>query len=218
MSATGRKKHMNNAGQEQRDPFDFYPTPSWCVHRFLEAASKRLPVGDWIEPTAGDGAIIRSVKSFGNGYETVKWHSVEIQDRFENSLKEISQEVFIGDYANYNYLATTNINQTKAKVCITNPPYKEAEKIIKQAKKHSNTVAMLLRLNFLASERRQKWIKADTPDVFVLPNRPSFRGKGSDATEYAWFVWDTFSTGKIIILDLTPKSVRQMEKRTMLLK
>jgi len=77
---------------------------------------------------------------------------------------------------------------------------------------------MLLRLNFLASERRQEWMKTDTPDVYVLPNRPSFRGKGSDATEYAWFVWDTFSTGRIFILDLTSKTVRQVEKRTLSIK
>jgi len=26
--------------------------------------------------------------------------------------------------------------------------------------------------------------------MFVLSKRPSFTGKGTDATDYAWFVWD----------------------------
>lgn len=46
-----------------------------------------------------------------------------------------------------------------------------------------------LRLNFLGSKKRCKWLQADMPDVYVLPNRPDFTGDGGDATEYAWFVW-----------------------------
>lgn len=48
---------------------------------------------------------------------------------------------------------------------------------------------MLLRLNFLGSQRRAAWLRAWTPDVYVLPRRPSFTGRGTDSCEYAWCVW-----------------------------
>jgi len=209
MSATGRKKHNSKGKAEERDPFDYYPTPNWCIKRFVEKASHRLPVGNWIEPAAGDGAIIRSITSYGKGYEKVQWTSVEIQDRFKESLEEVSDKVCIGNFASYLHPGS------KADVCITNPPYKLAESMIKHAQTQAKSVVMLLRINFLASEKRRDWMEQDTPDIYVIPNRPSFRGKGSDATEYAWFVWDDKSCGRIFILDSTPRGVRQAEKKAL---
>ena len=206
MSATGRKKYKTKDVQEERDPFDYYPTPNWCVQRFLEKAAHRLLVGNWIEPTAGDGAIIRSINQYGRGFEKIQWTSVEIQERFKQQLAEVSEEVWIGDFIEYS-------SSRKVEVCITNPPYKLAEAIVKHAQTQAKVVVMLLRINFLASEVRRDWMDQDTPDIYVIPNRPSFRGKGSDATEYAWFVWDEKSCGKIEILECTPKSIRAAEKR-----
>lgn len=37
--------------------------------------------------------------------------------------------------------------------------------------------------------RRADFHRRHPSDVFVLPRRPSFTGGGTDATEYAWFVW-----------------------------
>ena len=51
-------------------------------------------------------------------------------------------------------------------------------------------VVMLLRLNFLGSEKRASWLRANPPSIYVTPCRPDFTGGGGDATEYAWFVWD----------------------------
>jgi hypothetical protein len=48
---------------------------------------------------------------------------------------------------------------------------------------------MLLRLNFLGGAKRTAFLRARPPDIYVLPNRPSFTGHGTDACEYAWFVW-----------------------------
>lgn len=211
MSATGRKKHNTKGGKQKRDPFDFYPTPDWCVQRFLEKAHGRLQIGEWIEPAAGDGAIIRSVAKFGQGFEKVTWHSIDVQEKFREPLSLVSSRVHIVNYAKYQHVG-------KAKVCITNPPYKLAEAMIKHAQTQAECVVMLLRINFLASDARRDWMAKDTPDIYVIPNRPSFRGKGSDATEYAWFVWDAQSSGKITILESTPRGVRQAEKRALLQK
>jgi len=50
---------------------------------------------------------------------------------------------------------------------------------------------MLLRLNFLASQRRAKWWAAQKPNaLLVLSKRPSFLASNkTDATDYAWFYW-----------------------------
>ena len=55
------------------------------------------------------------------------------------------------------------------------------------------------------------------PDLYVLPNRPSFTKNGNtDSIEYAWFVWghDRYVSGGQArpsvwkLLDLTPKEER----------
>ena len=48
---------------------------------------------------------------------------------------------------------------------------------------------MLLRLNYLGSEKRAAFFQEVPPDVYVLPNRPSFVRGGNDSCEYAWFAW-----------------------------
>lgn len=54
----------------------------------------------------------------------------------------------------------------------------------------------MLRINFLGSIARHEWWKNNQPTaLYVLSKRPSFSGKGTDATDYAWFVWD--KTGRI---------------------
>lgn len=75
-------------------------------------------------------------------------------------------------------------------VVITNPPYSLAMPVIEQALAlETQFIVMLLRLNFLASGGRADFMRTHAPDVYVLPNRPSFSGTGTDSIEYAWFVW-----------------------------
>ena len=90
---------------------------------------------------------------------------------------------------------------------VTNPPYSLAEKFIRHARKlcpHADLV-FLLRLAFLASAKRLPlWQDVGIPDVYVLPNRPSFTGGGTDSADYAWFVWrkdgNLGDTGELRIL------------------
>ena len=52
------------------------------------------------------------------------------------------------------------------------------------------TVIMLLRINFLGSQKRYDFWQQFPPDgLFILSKRPSFTGKGTDSIDYAWFVW-----------------------------
>jgi len=74
---------------------------------------------------------------------------------------------------------------------ITNPPFSLEQEFITKSCKQAETVIMLLRLNYLGSITRHEWWKEYSPtSLYVLSKRPSFTGKGTDATDYAWFVWD----------------------------
>jgi hypothetical protein len=88
-----------------------------------------------------------------------------------------------------------------ADLIITNPPYKFALDFVACALHTGRDVAMLLRLNFLASQQRAAFHKQHPSDVYVLPRRPSFAHKRTDSTEYAWMVWGPGRGGRIAILD-----------------
>jgi methylase of polypeptide subunit release factors len=75
---------------------------------------------------------------------------------------------------------------------IGNPPYNKAQDFAEHALsfvKEDGTIAMLLRLNFLGSQKREAFLREHFPNVYVLSHRPSFTNGGTDATEYAWFTW-----------------------------
>jgi len=102
-------------------------------------------------------------------------------------------------------------------VCITNPPFCAAWEYVKTARQLSTYVAMLLRLNWLEGRKRQPavstppsaWLRLNTPDTYVLPDRPSFDQEGTDATAYSWMVWSPWSSGRLHILDETPRALRR---------
>lgn len=200
MSST--KKNSN-----KRIENDFYPTPSWCVDRLLDV----LPInhGHWLEPAAGTGAIIKAVNANKSFCPT--WTAIELQEKFKTDLEAHVEpsRVYMDSYME------TAIN-TEYDVIITNPPFSIALEFIKRSiELNPEYVCMLLRLNFMGSVERSEFLRNYTPDVYVLPNRPSFIGKGTDSIEYAWFVWEkeknygTSGSGLIKILKDTPKESRK---------
>lgn len=78
-------------------------------------------------------------------------------------------------------------------IIATNPPYTNVEAFIEKCWGHlrgSGYMLMLLRLNFLASEKRQKLFKKCPLDsVIVSTQRISFYGTSTNATEYGIFCW-----------------------------
>lgn len=164
----------------KRSPADFYPTPSWCVVRALEEMA--LPGGTWLEPCAGDGAIIRAVRHVRRD---ISWHAVEVRDSCRPVLEELTHpddRVYCSDFFEWR-------PSQRFDVLFTNPPYSLAEQFLERGLSIASNVVLLLRLNFLASARRADIMRKHAPDVYVLPNRPSFSGQGTDSVEYAWFHW-----------------------------
>ncbi len=169
-----------------RRPDDFYETPSWCVERLLERLE--LPGGEWLEPASGGRAIVNAVNHVR---DDVSWTTTDLREGLD-------------------FLQTEKW-WTRFAVAITNPPYSLAMEFVEHALPIADYVVMLLRLNFLGSEKRGVFMRREAPDVYVLPNRPSFTGGGTDATEYCWMVWTPERgrrAGKIEVLDDTSRSVR----------
>lgn len=187
MSAAGRNPRL---GGEH----DFYPTPTWCVERLLEAWQPGG--GVLVEPCVGNGAIVRCLPDW-------QWLTCDIKQHGE----------FLPDYI-CDFLRVLKVkNDLGVSDVITNPPYAIAEAIIRHSRLlyPQANIVMLLRIGFLCSqERRPFYAEMGQPDLYFLPDRPSFLGHGSDSSEYAWFVWtpEVRTAGKTMTLASTPRAVR----------
>ncbi len=182
MSATNR-------GSERKAQ-DFYATPVEVVENFLD--NYTLPEGNILEPSAGNGNIIVALRN--------KWISnnitaLELREEEEETLKREADEVIIGDFLNWQPDKEYN-------VIIGNPPYSLAKEFMEKCFEISNentVIIMLLRTAFLESKTRYEfWQQHPLSGLYVLSKRPSFTGKGTDATSYSWFVWDNRTKEQVI--------------------
>lgn len=175
MSATNR-------GAVRRES-DFYATPLESVYSFLDAYNGIKPSDKILEPSAGNGAILHALAS--RGYKN-RITAVEIRPE-EIGLYFFTNDVRYGDFLNMDF-------EERFDVIIGNPPYSLAQEFIDKALSILNPggrLIFLLRTNFLESEKRFKWWQDKTPrGLYTLHKRPSFTGKGTDATSYSWFVWE----------------------------
>lgn len=193
----------------RRDSQDFYPTPSWCVDRLLEEVDP--PGGTWLEPAAGRGDIVAAVSEKRCD---VRWKLIEAHRHDEDRAAYRRLGVLARDVHHRSFLdvAPSDLKE-RIDVVITNPPFSLAMEFVTHAMTFKpGVIAMLLRLNFLATEGRAPFMRRHAPDVFVLPNRPSFTGgRKTDSIEYAWFVWPGArrrKSGRVRVLDVTPRSER----------
>lgn len=173
MSAAGR-------GAARRE-HDVYETPAWCVEAFLAACP--LPrSGVWLEPAVGDGAIVQAVEEYAPGFGLRRWLACDVRTVAPGWGCDVRVASFL-DVSDW---------PDRPHVIITNPPYSLALPFARRAValvEPGGVVAMLLRLGFLASRERAEFLREHPPDLYPLSRRPSFTGRGTDATDYGWFVW-----------------------------
>jgi hypothetical protein len=186
-----------NRGAERRTD-DAYETPPWAVRRLLDVWRPRGTSGILVEPAVGTGNIVRTI-----GTEQFAWLTYDVRE-----VPPIGEMHVTGDF-----LQVASCG-TDAEAVVTNPPYCLAEEFIRHSRAcfPGADLVFLLRLGFLASAARLPlWRDIGTPDVNVLPNRPSFTGGGTDSADYAWFVWNHDrggNQGRISILAETPRAER----------
>lgn len=139
---------------------DYYPTPEWCYNN-LDIDYSLFNTA--LEPCAGDGRIFEFLLDKG----------------LDTDFCEITEGIDFFEYSK------------KVDLILTNPPFSLAQEFIEHSLSIADTVIMLLRINFLGSQKRLDfWRKYPPTALHILSKRPSFTGKGTDATDYAWFVWD----------------------------
>lgn len=215
MSAKGRGRHEGGAE-------DYYPTPAWCVDRLLDRIGDRLldslEDGDALEPTVGDGAIVRAAQAWVlRTYRSdarIRWTGVELRRGALAPGTVLHRHVEGVDFRTFENALVWTEGQPYA-LALGNPSYVIAEDIIRRALSMSVTVAMLLRTGFLGSDERVEFWRGvgANPGLYVLPDRPSFDGVGTDAATYAWFVWsDDERFRGVHMLDSTPLAVRNAQK------
>lgn len=195
MSAANRSKSAGTG--HERAYNDFYGTSDWITKAILPCLKKPIYKPVVFDPCAGDGAIYKAVSEV---WTDSKFVGVEI-DSCRKSFSNPDYNTILGDYLKIDDLSQLAY---KPDILITNPPYSLAQEFIEKSLKllPDAEIAMLLRLNFLGSKKRKEFNKDYPCNIYVSPRRPGFTNNGkTDATEYAWFVYNQDTTNKYYILD-----------------
>jgi hypothetical protein len=195
VSAAGRSAAAETGHVRHAD--DSYATPAWCTRAILP----HLTPGSVLDPCCGDGAILDVVRDAWSAPQ----FGIEIDAvRARKARCGRSRGIATDDALDQQRVDWPDIDGGNI---ITNPPYRLAMQFVARAlheigRGKPATAAFLLRLNFLGAQSRADFHRAHPADVYVLPRRPSFTGGGTDATEYAWFVWGPGRGGRWSILDV----------------
>lgn len=161
---------------------DYYVTPMYEIKKFWDEFKKHNNIEDIkyvLDPAAGGDDKHLMSYPLVLGEEKFKIITLDLRD---DSLAEIK-----GDYFETKF-------ENSFDMIITNPPFSYGIEFIKKALddvKNDGYVIMLLRLNFLGSKVRNKWLRENMPyEIYVHGKRMSFTDDGrADSVEYAHFVW-----------------------------
>lgn len=189
MSSTGR-----GAERAENDRY-FTPYPlarELCRQLTYDGFLQKDASIDLLEPHAGAGSFVEAMR------DTFKNASITANDIVEDRERWLSlgaDETRAEDF-------TKLRGEGHFDGIIGNPPYSEAEKHCRFALDNVDpwygVVAFLLPLGFLESKERNVqskvhqvpfWKQHPATCVYVLAERPSFTGKGTDSNCYGWFVW-----------------------------
>ena len=172
MSATGRGR--------PRDVLDRYYTPG----ALAESLTSLLPIRSSdrvVEPSCGGGAFVRALLR-----RTPRVHAFDL-DPEARGLRATP-------FATSGDFLRQKEPEKLFDFAVGNPPYQDAERhvvhVLRFVRK-GGSVAFLLRLGFLEGQKRIAfWRRFPARRVFVLSERPSFTGGGTDSAAYAFFVWE----------------------------
>jgi len=180
-----------NRGSE-RIVADFYATPRNVINNFLN--HHKLQNGNILEPSAGNGNFIKAIRERERENFIT---AVELRSEEEQNLKQISNEVAIIDFLKWK-------PERSYRTIIGNPPYSLDIEFIEhcfEIADEDTEIIMLLRTAFLESKKRYNfWQKHPINGLYVLSQRPSFTGHGTDATSYSFFVWNNSGKQEVKVI------------------
>lgn len=216
MSAT------NRGGVRMR--LDWYRSPAWTLLRLLDKLVEiRQPLprstsARYLEPGAGDGILIRALNTWQERRRlpVPAWDAYELDEQHRPILATTGARLHMCDF-----LTAQLPVDGRFDVALGNPSYEIAEAVFRQCRAMARRVLLLLPLDFLGSAERQAMFAGDMPNVYVLPQRPTFivvnkvaddgamSTTSSDAQVYAWFEWPEQKqpVGQLHMLGMTPSDV-----------
>jgi len=195
---------------------DLYTTPCWIIENFLQWADtsyhmelfRHMPI-EILDPCAGGDAV--NPMPYPDALKKILQN-----DRL---YKLTTNDIRIHSPADQHVDFLESSPNKNFDMVISNPPYLLAIDFIRKGLeivRQHGYVVYLLRINFFGSDRRKEWLQKNMPEWCVVSSkRPSFCKicpeckskyhptskvcsalncltklvKGSDATEYAHFVW-----------------------------
>jgi hypothetical protein len=217
-----------------RRPLDFYETPIGAVYPLLEEL-KPIIVGRTgnyqhkpyvVDVGAGsgslsqavldtwDGAVVDAAELNGDHAEALQAvRGAPRENGYKPQIMRIHWGNFLTDDPDWKWERGETWPGTPwPDLWISNPPYLEAQAFVERMLFHAGQhpdvgiVAALLRVGFVESSKRYEFWKAHPPAAMrFLVERPSFTGKGTDASAYAWMLWNTeTSSAAVSIGDSLP--------------
>ena len=191
---------------------DHFPTPEWVTSLLVGRGCLKFGWLDRLnilEPACGTGAICRVLR---DRYENSRIHGVEVRADLAQHLghedwlsvgrgQQEPDLVFFCDFHDWARYMVDFTPYAGYDLVVTNPPYGNDEpvKFFESAwplVADGGQLAMLLRLNWLASSKRAAFHREHPADVYVVARRIAFLDNGSSPTEsHAWFVWTRGEAG-----------------------
>lgn len=177
---------QNKRSGYERDPLDYYVEAPWVTDALLAQMTPARPVWD---PACGMGNVVARCQAHGipaRGTDVVWRPGADTTLDFLEGVAPWGQPGAI----------------------VTNPPYASATRFIRTALSLARgDVAMLVRLDFLATKTRRRLFRADPPTrVFILSQRPSMppgdkleRGEivpRGGQHDFCWIWWNAARGGE----------------------
>ena len=178
---------MSSTTGTNRRAGDIYYTPDDLADALTGLLNIGLDDVVW-EPHAGGGAFVRAA---------LTWTTHVLASDVDPAAPFMADERCSGAKRwTEEFLSCAPALWFRPDVIIGNPPFRDFEAHVSHALRHTPRVAFLLRLAAMESKKRVEiWRRWPLSRVYVLAERPSFTGGGTDSCPYGWFIFDGAERG-----------------------